>query len=415
MSDLKAKTKSLMKRLFPERQLYLRANGHVRLLTFSPRHQIIASAVALCFFCWVGVTSVHFLDRDAALAAKEKRLEDMMRSYQALDAELRQMQQGVVETARRLDARQDLLNAALHDGDKPGAAVEIPIPGPQASLTPTKPRSTGMFSWLTGATEDNPSSLASIEANLAGIEARQKTIAERMVILTDSTLGSYDKVLRQTGISKDRLLKVAAVETTLDKTVKGSGGPFVTMDDAIHNLANISEQDDPVARLLSRRMELKAIDAILAHTPFIPPITVAEISSGFGGRHDPFNGHGAMHGGIDLLPKDLNKPILIQAPGIVKKAGWNGPYGQFVEVDHGNGFVTRYGHMRKILVTAGEKLTLNSPIGYVGSTGRSTGPHLHYEIWFGGRPLNPLNFFKIAEDIQNLRQSAASQAHGVKA
>ena len=379
--------------------MYLRANGHVRLLTFSTRKQIIGSGFTLCFLIWVAVASVHFFDRDARLAAKEQRLEQMMKSYQTLHAEMQEMQENVLATARRLDKRQDALNNALTSTPETGlstdpAAVILPMPisGPQAGLTGAQPESHGFFSWLTGPARSKPVSLDIIEADLADIEARQKDLAERMIVLTDVTLGSYDKLLRQSGLSKSRLLRMASSQST-----QGQGGPYIADD----------RSERPAATLLNRRTELRTIDRILANTPFIPPIDVAGISSGYGGRIDPFNGHSARHGGLDLLPADLKKPILVQASGTVLKAGWNGAYGRFVEVDHGNGFVTRYGHMRKILVKAGQKVDVNSPIGYVGSSGRSTGPHLQYEIWFDGHPLNPLKIFKVADDIRALRETAA--------
>src|SRR5258708_19611100 len=114
--------------------------------------------------------------------------------------------------------------------------------------------------------------------------------------------------------------------------------------------------------------------------------------SSFGVRSDPFNHHAAMHPGIDLSGS-YGTPIYATADGTVLRAGWNsGGYGNLVELDHGRGITTRYGHMSAILVSAGEHVTRGQQVGRMGSTARSTGPHLHYEIPLYNPPVNPPPF-----------------------
>ena len=100
-----------------------------------------------------------------------------------------------------------------------------------------------------------------------------------------------------------------------------------------------------------------------------------------------------MHNGVDLAGR-RNSAIRATAPGKVVFAGWKGNYGRFVEIDHGNGFKSRYGHLNKTLVKKGQKVGHRAKIGLLGSTGRSTGPHVHYEVWFEKRALNPMKFIK---------------------
>jgi murein DD-endopeptidase MepM/ murein hydrolase activator NlpD len=124
-----------------------------------------------------------------------------------------------------------------------------------------------------------------------------------------------------------------------------------------------------------------------------PIVGEVDMSSPFGMRMDPFLGGPAIHTGIDLRG-DTGDPVRVTANGRVTRAGWAGGYGNMVEVDHGNGLSTRYGHMSKIEVKVGDRVKIGQTIGRIGSTGRSTGPHLHYETRIDDKPVNPQKFLR---------------------
>jgi len=131
-------------------------------------------------------------------------------------------------------------------------------------------------------------------------------------------------------------------------------------------------------------------------------------TSGFGVRADPFHAGAAMHPGIDLAGA-YGTPIYATADGTVSRAGWNnGGYGNMVEIDHGRGISTRYGHMSAVLVHAGDHVTRGEQIGRMGSTGRSTGNHLHYEVRIDGRPVNPIPFMKSTDYVLAMQKKANS-------
>jgi murein DD-endopeptidase MepM/ murein hydrolase activator NlpD len=132
----------------------------------------------------------------------------------------------------------------------------------------------------------------------------------------------------------------------------------------------------------------------LAGVPLRKPIMgEIDLSSGFGVRVDPF-GHGAaMHTGLDFRG-DSGDPVRATANGTVKTAGWSGGYGNMVEIDHGNGLATRYGHLSSIEARAGQVVKIGQIIGRIGSTGRSTGPHLHYETRVNGEAVDPQKFLR---------------------
>jgi murein DD-endopeptidase MepM/ murein hydrolase activator NlpD len=125
------------------------------------------------------------------------------------------------------------------------------------------------------------------------------------------------------------------------------------------------------------------------------------LTSGFGVRRDPFTGRGAVHEGLDFGGPD-NARALATAPGRVVEAGASGAYGIMVEIDHGMGIRTRYAHLKKTLVRPGDRVTFHEPVGIMGSTGRSTGEHLHYEIRNDGRPLDPAKFLEAGRQLRHV-------------
>ena len=136
----------------------------------------------------------------------------------------------------------------------------------------------------------------------------------------------------------------------------------------------------------------------MGEVPLAPPLDYYYVSSNYGLRQDPINGSKAMHRGVDFGAK--NRAIVFStAPGKVIYAGWKGRFGRFVAIDHGNGVVTRYGHLRRIYVKRGQNLGYRGKIGQIGSSGRSTGTHLHYEIQVNKRSVDPLKFMKAGKDV----------------
>ena len=137
---------------------------------------------------------------------------------------------------------------------------------------------------------------------------------------------------------------------------------------------------------------------MLEGIPQVVPTSMASVSSGFGYRRDPFNGSGAMHAGLDFRGP-TGSPILAAAKGTVTFVGRKGGYGNTVEITHGNGMVTRYAHMARFDVKQGARVDAGQRIGGIGSTGRSTGPHLHFEVRVNGRAVNPKPFLERAPHV----------------
>ncbi len=175
---------------------------------------------------------------------------------------------------------------------------------------------------------------------------------------------------------------------------EGVGGPFIPV-----KLVNDANFERHVARIHQARIHLERLTRTLATVPLRKPVEgELDESSGFGVRTDPFVGKPAMHTGIDFRG-DTGDPVHATAAGTVTEAGWTGGYGRMVEIDHGNGFATRYGHLSKIDVKIGQSIKIGQVIGEIGSTGRSTGPHLHYETRIDGDAVNPQKFLHAGEKL----------------
>lgn len=142
------------------------------------------------------------------------------------------------------------------------------------------------------------------------------------------------------------------------------------------------------SRLTVVRTGVERRQALAAATPSIWPVA-GYLSSSYGTRRDPFTGGSDFHSGLDIAAP-RGQPIQATADGLITSAAFNGNYGHFIEVDHGFGISTRYGHLSRYSVTKGQRVQRGDVIGYVGSTGRSTSPHLHYEVLVNGRLTNPL-------------------------
>jgi murein DD-endopeptidase MepM/ murein hydrolase activator NlpD len=229
------------------------------------------------------------------------------------------------------------------------------------------------------------SALDRVETNqvdtLAKLKAPALAIAERL-----------RSALAETGLSPDRLTQFAGADKTLSQ-----GGPFVPVQ--------LGPESSPFVREFSKlQATLLATDRlrrIVPHVPLRRPLpSASEVTSGFGVRIDPFLGRPAMHTGIDLRD-DYGAPVRATAAGRVVTAEWTGGYGNMVEIDHGNGIASRYGHLSGITVREGQTVGAGTVIGRIGSTGRATGPHLHYEVRIDDEAVDPARFLRAGSKLAN--------------
>ncbi len=180
----------------------------------------------------------------------------------------------------------------------------------------------------------------------------------------------------------------------------GVGGPLVEAD---------APSDPNFKALFASWKQLDTLEQGTVSIPSAKPVRSANFTSSFGVRSDPFEGRAAMHAGIDLAGP-MGTEIYATADGIVGRSQWAGGYGNLVEINHGKGIQTRYGHLSKSLVRAGERVKRGQLIALMGSTGRSTGSHLHYEVRIDGKAVNPVPYLQSTDYLQSVQARAATTA-----
>ncbi len=227
--------------------------------------------------------------------------------------------------------------------------------------------------------------LRAIVGSLEGQEISQVRAVSVIGGAARQTAARLRLAIAETGLSPERLTLPAGGGRD-----KPMGGPFVPL------------KADPQGSLFEREVyrlqgDFATADKLRRLMPYLPlrkPVEgPLDITSGFGGRADPFFGRLAVHTGVDLRDPQ-GSPVRSTGAGKVVTAGWNGGYGNMIEIDHGNGLTTRYAHLSAILVSEDQWVDAGWIVGKLGSTGRSTGPHLHYEVRIGGEPVDPMRFVR---------------------
>ena len=228
------------------------------------------------------------------------------------------------------------------------------------------------------AAEINPEAFNSLEVSLEQTERAQLAELKQLKIIADRKAEKLASILSKQGIRVP--------------LATGVGGPLIMLKGGNNFVNSVNALDASLETLEKVRRAAKSL-------PLGSPVPGKRISSHYGSRRDPFTGKRAVHGGLDFKAKSGN-PVLATASGKVIKAGRNGGYGKMIELDHGGGITTRYAHLSKIRVKVGQRIARGKRIGNIGSTGRSTGPHLHYEVRRKGRVLNPIHYVRLEKHLR---------------
>ena len=235
--------------------------------------------------------------------------------------------------------------------------------------------------------------LAEQTARVAAIGRDETVLMARTEGALGQGVGTLRNVMRRTGINPDSFARKLA-------SSEGVGGPDIPLDQV--RIEGISDPKFTHAYLSAAAVldQLNGLSSAMDHVPLAMPVSSASFdkTSGFGARVDPFTGRYAFHPGIDFAGP-WGSVVKATAPGTVVAAGYRGGYGNMVEIDHGYGIHTRYGHLSAITVRVGSKIGKGGGLGRVGSTGRSTGPHVHYEVWYDDVVKNPNNFIEAGRHV----------------
>ena len=339
-------------------------------------------------------------DRVAELRAQIDRLTGrQMLDQEKFEQKLDQLLRRQLALEQRASSMNSIADPSITGSNKTpprGQPVELPLTAPKPSpisdkviFTAPPDREARLES---RAPENRATQVAGkpkgVDATLARVQASLDRIENSQVSALNSMEENYDaKARRIRGVLTELGLNAGNVPST--PVGSGTGGPLIPV-----KLRDAGHFERQLHRINVARSQVDSLYRTLSNVPVRKPL-MGEIdtSSGFGVRMDPFINAPAMHSGLDFRGS-TGDPVRATAGGKVTHASWNGGYGKLVEIDHGNGIATRYGHLSEINVSVGQNIRIGQTIGSVGSTGRSTGPHLHYETRIDGDAVDPQKFLR---------------------
>ena len=346
----------------------MRSEGQVRFITISSKVQIGAAALAVSVLSvWGGTMAYAGWSQYQASADRETLL---MREAKVADAEERHAAYSgnVEQVAEDLQRRQQFIEDMVAS-----------LPSDLKSDAPVSDSSSETTKMVDKISVAFPEAAA-----LARMEARQIAFVERLTRFADYRSQRAEDALRTLGVDPRGVLR--------DAERAAMGGPLEAL--TTDRDGRIDPRFERLGLSLAR---MSALERSLERVPQYQPANAA-LSSPFGYRRDPFTGRGAMHSGLDFKgPKGTE--IAAAAKGRVSFAGWRGGYGKTIEITHGNGIMTRYAHLSSLGVAVGDTVDAGDRIGGMGSTGRSTGSHLHFEVRMNGEAKNPRTFLEQAPNV----------------
>ncbi len=420
---------------FRERQVYLRSDGQVHFVTIRPWVQIMAVILVLVATSWVVFASVNVAFKDQIIAAKKLKYHRMQTAYEdqiaAMSANVNQLNgrlllnqdayEAKLNTFKRkqakLEDRQNLIERLMRQGfglrlantggaalpaAKSPAATKTGAGGDRLMVTfePRRPVQAQSRQKHSHKQDDKRQSNLRISKTILSIDDELNKMREKLHIAREAQTSVLVALESRSANQARKAAKLIAslgfnaeqLYASYKNSHTGIGGPFVSLGKGME--FTVDEDAERVARIRANLDKIATLRRELLSMPVAVPLKVKlKVNSPFGPRHDPFRRSYAMHTGIDYGAK-WGEPVYSTAKGKIVRAGWLGGYGRVIEILHAHGIITRYAHLSRIDVSVGDSVRKNEIIGRVGSSGRSTGAHLHYETRVNGKAVNPNRFMR---------------------
>lgn len=434
-------------RVFPERRIYVRSDARTRYFTISPVSQCGLACVLAAGMAWSAFTSYTYIDKAMDGRTAESRLMATQEAYEiqlaamrdqqrlleeelnrsnargdAVTRELSQKQRLLVETANNYQTAQteldglraefEALSSKRRDELAEVNALNEELVGLRLALAEAARREEAVDDTLATFTRSISAVIAArdtaqqraetldvrvaeLETEIGAWQGRQETLLAQIEEATQASIDSLDSVFVDVEIDIEDILN----QTKRDFT--GRGGTFEPADGQRSDATPAAYEPNDEIRVASLMTDLERVSLMkvaIDRLPFGLPTKGARFTSGFGERSDPFRRRKAMHAGIDLAGP-TGTPIYATAEGVVTFSGRQSGYGNVIKIRHAFGFETVYAHLSKSRVQVGQRVSRGMLIADMGSTGRSTGSHLHYEVRIDGQPVNPSKFIRAARHV----------------
>ncbi|MBT9384427.1 peptidoglycan DD-metalloendopeptidase family protein [Pseudooceanicola sp. CBS1P-1] len=428
-----------MERYFPERRLFLRSETETRFIRLKPGVQVLGLAGGAAVFAWTIIaTAILMMDSLGAGSYRDQAVRDQASYQQSLDSMAQERDSREVEAlaaqkrfstalarvsdmqtelltseARRreletgIDVIQSTLRKTLKERDSARAALAAArdsAPAEDARALP--PYADETLDYLSQALTQTAAERDDTRSDAARAEAQADQLENRLALMQDQndaifrqledamslSIKPLNKMFRAAGLNPDTLLK------KVKRGYSGQGGPLQPI--AYTTSGQFASPDIARANsILAQLDELNLYRIAATEAPFAIPVTAHfRYSSPFGVRHDPKNGSLRHHYGVDLAAP-IGTPLYATGDGVITFAGWSTGYGRLIKIRHAFGIETRYGHLSRIRVKVGQRVSRGDRIGDIGVSGRVTGPHVHYEVRVNGKPVDPMTYIKAAKDV----------------
>ncbi len=441
---LTRKISLLLNKYLPEQRLYLRTDTSTRFLRLTPGTQAGLIGASAVFFGWTILASSVFLVNSLSPSSEtsqarvqqmdfEARLDRLSgeRDKRALEAQKAQerfyvaleqisAQQSALlaseDRRRELETGIEVIQRTLRKTMKERDRAETKsdnllaelqsVTGNVTSASTLAAETEHTLDYLNSALESTvqqrddmkvatlemQDKVSDLKHQARLTEERNQRIFSRLEEAVTVSISPLEKMFQNLGMSTDKLLE------DVKSGYSGTGGPLTPIA-----VSTKGQPEDPTSleanALLLEMDKVNMLRIAAERTPLVLPLhTSYRLTSGYGWRRHPVSGKSRMHEGTDFASA-TGTPIYATADGVVVFSGWSNGYGKLVKIQHALGFETRYGHMSKINVKKGQRVSRGDRIGDMGSTGRSTGPHVHYEIRVGGKPVNPMTYIKAARNV----------------
>ena len=435
----------MLEPILPDRRLFLRSDDETRFLRLRPTTQLLAifsicllvawSTIATAVFIMDSIGSGNFraqaerdqrtyearlnamsAERDshaaAALAAQE-RFNTALDQVSIMQSQLLAAEDRLRELEKGIDVIQSTLRTTVAERDQARALadeLQASLTGDASAMRPAALRAAEVEATLEKMTEalemasaerdriltENADKIAHAEdiiLDMRLLDEQNERIFRQLEEAMTISVAPLDQMFENAGLDTDRLIR------QVQRGYGGEGGPLEPLSFSTMQADTVSSNYDRANRLLEQMEALNIYRIAAENAPFGHPVLADHrFTSAFGYRRDPITGGRRMHSGVDFAAR-TGTDIFATADGVVTRAGWASGYGNVVYIQHDFGIETRYGHLSRIRVNRGQRVSRGQQIGDMGNTGRSTGTHLHYEIRINDEPVNPMNFIEAAYNV----------------
>ena len=388
------------KPFFSEKEIIFRSAGRAKVFTISSKLQVIL-LIILCLTGGWSYYSYHMYNKSGRIITnKNQELVETRDAYVDLMSDFVAIHKNIDSVLASLEKKGAKPGKELDNYKRQAMVVEDKIKQITAEKKWADDKKLNEKTSLNEALLQRDIAISERDALRQQLDELEKAVKE----IKAAELEVFDRV---EAIAKREIQKIKSAFTSINAPIRrqglyfnplagskkkeSSGGPYIPA-----SVSKITDKqiNSKITNIYKAADDLEYYREVVKYVPLGKPVWSYWVTSKFGYRSDPFNKKKAGHKGVDLASRTGNK-IQIKAKGrVIKVEHSNRGYGNNVVVDHGNGFKTRYAHMHKIYVKKGDYLKINDTIGEVGNTGRSTGPHLHYEILYQGHPVDPLPFMQ---------------------